>query len=113
MNRSGFLKSLATLVAAPSIISGVADKPLTPLEPPAKEVIQNLPHNILRIYTPEAGNCRVGDYICSDCDSRAIISTVNLDAGYIDARPLVYCQYYFKDPNCFYRAASLYQKTSI
>lgn len=83
MNRGGFLKSLITLIAAPSLLGEMEIKPHNP------ELPQTFNSEIIRFYSGDINKFRLGDFIVSDMGDKAMITgIVNIGKPYAEARPL-------------------------
>jgi hypothetical protein len=92
MKRSNFLKLIATMVVAPTLMGDVTIKPVKDENQP----IQNIEDRI-RFFSNDAAKCMLGDIIVSDMGDRAMITTVvHYEPKYVEARPIIRGQYRFK-----------------
>ena len=90
MNRGGFLKSLVTLIAAPTLLGEIAIKSYDEKQP------QVFNSDTIRFYSDNIERFRLGDLISSDMGDKAMVVRIfNLGKGqsYAEARPVMKGQY--------------------
>lgn len=94
MKRSGFLKSLVTLIVAPSLLGDIEIKPFNEEKP------QVFNSDFIRFYSDNIEKFRLGDLIYSDMGDKAmVVNIVNFGKGqsYAEARPVMKGQYRYRD----------------
>lgn len=97
MERKSFLKSLVTLIVAPTLLGDIAIKPYDDKKPQA-----TFNSEVLRFYSDDIGRFRLGDLIVSDMGDKAIvvhISNMGKGQSFAEARPVVRNQYRYHDLN--------------
>jgi hypothetical protein len=111
MKRSNFLKLIATMVVAPTLMGDVTIKPVK--ENAADE--SNFDGDRIRIYSDQVNKCRLGDLIMSDmADAACIVSITHMGkTPYMDARPVQKGKYRFKSLKDFRVFAKAYNESTI
>lgn len=110
MKRGNFLKLIATMVVAPTLMGDVT---IELVKENAKDE-SNFDGDRIRIYSDQVDKCRLGDLIMSDMDDVAcIVSITHMGkTPYMDARPIQKGKYRFKSLKDFQVFASAISEKS-
>ena len=94
MKRGNFLKLIATMVVAPTLMGDVTIEPVKGNERDES----NFDGDRIRIYSDQVNECRLGDLIMSYIEDVAcIVSITHMGkTPYMEARPIKHGQYRFK-----------------
>lgn len=99
MERSNFIKIIATLIAAPGLLGEIKEIPSVSENYEGENL--NGVYSI-RIYTEMAAKIRVGDIIESDMGDRALITAIVLIGDhFIEARPVMRNKYRYNRLDSF------------
>lgn len=99
MKRGNFLKLMATMIVAPTLMG---EKTIEPWKE-SDGMANNIDGDRIRIYLKPGQKARIGDLILSDMGDKAVIILyMNLDSKpYIEAKPICRGRYFYKDLNKF------------
>lgn len=105
MKRGSFLKLVATMVVAPTLMGDIEIKATK-----SETDESSFDGDRIRIFTKDIDKCRLNDMIVSDLgDAAIIISISRLSSPYIEAKPIQYGRYKYQSLNNFrvmYRACA-------